>query len=118
MGNCVHKPASRKAVLAITMKKETRKVKDSFIVRFLKLQEKISTLNNVLLLVGTIQQLFCKSREKRFHCRQVLVASSSAENLFSALPVFDGDWESVRLIPVKKTKVRLTNDTQKEDDIV
>ena len=34
--------------------------------------------------------------------------------LFSALPVFDGDGESIRLIPVK-TKGRLTNDTQKKD---
>lgn len=32
--------------------------------------------------------------------------------LFSALPVFDGDWESIRLIPVNKTKGSLMNDTK------
>jgi len=46
------------------VKKENRKVNDSFILRFLKLQEKISTLKNAWLLICTIQPGYSARGEK------------------------------------------------------
>lgn len=49
------------------MKKEKRKVNDSFILRFLTVQEKISTLNNALLLMNTIRSGYsARAGEKDF----------------------------------------------------
>lgn len=90
------------------------KVSHSFIVRFLKLQEIISPLNNALLLMNTIQSGYSARLGNVTGSRFSYHRLALRTKLFSALPAFDGDWESIRLMPAKKTKGKLMNDMQKK----
>lgn len=95
MENYITQNSLQESYAGITAKK--RQVNDIFILRFLKLQEKNKyteqcTVTNEYDTVW----LFCRSGEKdftesKFYYHRLVLGVK----LFSALPVFDGDWESI-----------------------